>query len=50
VIWIDAEVDPAEFKADTVYDALAATAVGVPEMTPVVAPRLKPCGSSGLTE
>lgn len=35
--------------AVTVYAACAATAVGVPEMTPVVASRLNPAGSAGLT-
>jgi hypothetical protein len=40
---------PPLFCAVTVNAVLAARAVGVPEMTPVVASMLRPAGSAGLT-
>jgi hypothetical protein len=45
-----AVVEPPELVAVTVYFACAATAVGVPEMTPVVALMASPAGSVGETE
>jgi hypothetical protein len=44
-----AEVPPSVFAAVTVYVAFAATAVGVPEMTPVAGAMLNPAGRLGLT-
>ena len=41
---------PAAFVAVTVYTAVAATALGVPEMMPVEVFKLRPDGRSGDTE
>jgi hypothetical protein len=41
---------PAEFEAMTVYVAVAAKAVAVPEITPVEVFRLRPSGRAGVTE
>jgi hypothetical protein len=45
-----AVVDPAELEAVTVNVALAETAVGVPEMEPVLEFRVNPAGRAGLIE
>jgi hypothetical protein len=49
VIWIEAVTEPLELDAVTVYDVLAESDVGVPEIIPVHALRLTPAGSAGLT-
>ncbi len=41
---------PAEFVAVTAYVAVAATVLGVPEITPVEVLRLRPGGREGDTE
>jgi hypothetical protein len=43
VVW------PPEFRAVTVYTAVAVAAAGVPEITPVLASRFRPAGSGGET-
>ena len=43
-------VEPQELEAVTVYVAKAAATVGVPEIIPVTASRVKPVGNAGLTE
>ena len=43
-------VDPPEFVAVTTYPAVAETAVGVPEITPVVVLNESPAGSAGEIE
>lgn len=40
---------PDEFEAVILYVALAVTAVGTPEMTPVMLSKESPAGSTGLT-
>jgi hypothetical protein len=45
----DPIVEPPALVAVTVYEAATATAVGVPEMTPVVALIDRPVGSAGVT-
>ena len=43
-------VEPAELVATTRYVVVPLTAVGVPDITPVVWLMLKPDGRAGLTE
>jgi hypothetical protein len=45
-----AVVLPSEFVAVTMYAEAGTTAVGVPEMTPVVAFKVNPGGRAGDTE
>lgn len=45
-----AVVLPPELVAVTVYVVAGESAVGVPEITPVVVSRLKPAGRDGLIE
>src|SRR5437016_1832507 len=42
-------VHPPRLVARTVYPAVAVTALGTPEMMPVVLSRLSPAGSTGTT-
>jgi hypothetical protein len=50
VITTSNETLPPELVAVTVYEAIAETSVGIPEMTPVAASIDNPVGSEGETE
>jgi hypothetical protein len=49
VICTDAEVDPLPLLAVIVYIVCEAGALGVPEIVPVAALKLRPAGNAGTT-